>query len=88
MTRRSSQLRIAISSLAFLIGTAAVLPAASAAVDRERAASLAQGKAPGRVLAVERGVHVDGSVIWRVQVLTSAGEVRLIVIDAETGRIR
>jgi hypothetical protein len=40
------------------------------------------------VLKVERGLHVDSSVVWRIQVLTAAGEVRLVVIDAESGRLR
>jgi uncharacterized membrane protein YkoI len=80
--------RIAISTVALLLGLAILVPAAWAGVDRDEAASLAQRKAPGRVLAVERGLHVDNSVVWRIQVLTAAGEVRLVVIDAETGRLR
>ena len=80
--------RIAVSSIAFLLALVVLLPAAWAAVSREEAASLAQHKAPGRVLKVERGLHVDNSVVWRIQVLTKAGEVRLVVIDAETGRLR
>lgn len=80
--------RIAVSSLAFLLALVFLLPAAWASVSREEAASLAQRKAPGRVLKVERGLHVDNSVVWRIQVLTAAGEVRLVVIDAETGRLR
>lgn len=80
--------RITFSTLALLLATGFLLPSAWAAVDREEAAALAQRKTPGRVLAVERGLHVDNKVIWRIQVLTTAGEVRLVVIDAETGRVR
>jgi len=80
--------RFAITTAALLLGFAALLPAAWAAVDRTEAASLAQRKEPGRVLAVERGLHVDNSIVWRVQVLTAGGEVRLVVIDAQTGRLR
>jgi hypothetical protein len=80
--------RIAHSSVALLLGLAFLLPAAWAGVDRDQAASLAQRIAPGRVLAVERGVHVDNSIVWRIKVLTAGGEVRLVVIDAETGRSR
>lgn len=76
------------SSLALLLGSLFLLPGAWAAVDRDQAATMAQGKVPGRVLKVERGVHVDASVVWRVQVLTADGHVRLVVIDAETGRLR
>jgi uncharacterized membrane protein YkoI len=80
--------RIAIPTVALLLGLVFLLPSAWAAVDRNEAASIAQRVAPGRVLAVERGLHVDNSVVWRVKVLTAAGEVRLLVIDAETGRSR
>jgi uncharacterized membrane protein YkoI len=80
--------RNTLSRLALLVGLVLVLPAAWAAVDREEAVSQARRAAPGRVLAVERGVHVDNSLVWRIKVLTAAGEVRLVVIDAETGRFR
>ncbi|HET8747984.1 MAG TPA: PepSY domain-containing protein [Ramlibacter sp.] len=73
---------------ALLLGLLFLLPPAWAAVDREQAAAIAQRVTPGRVLAVERGVHVDGTIVWRIQVLTKAGEVRMVVIDAETGRSR
>jgi uncharacterized membrane protein YkoI len=74
-------------TVAFLLALA-VLPAAWAAIGREEAASLAQQKTPGRVLAVERGVHVDNSIVWHVKMVTAAGEIRLVVIDAATGRAR
>ena len=80
--------RITASLATLFLGTAVLLAPAWAAVGREEAASLALRKTPGRVLAVERGLHMDNSVIWRIQVLTAAGEVRLVVVDAETGRIR
>jgi hypothetical protein len=80
--------RIAFTSLGLLLGLAFLLPTAWAAVNREQAGALAQRIAPGRVLAVERGLHVDNSVVWHIKVLTAAGEVRLVVIDAETGRSR
>jgi uncharacterized membrane protein YkoI len=73
---------------ALLLALLCQLSPAWAAVDRDQAGSIAQRVAPGRVLAVERGVHVDGSVVWRVKVLTAAGSVRDVVIDAETGRSR
>jgi len=80
--------RITVASIALVLGTAFLSPAAWAAVDRDQAASLAQRIAPGRVLAVERGLYVDNSVVWHIKVLTAAGEVRLVVIDAQTGRSR
>jgi hypothetical protein len=80
--------RFARSSVALFLALGFLLPAAWAAVGRDEAASLAHRMAPGRVLAVEQGVHVDSSLVWRVKVLTPAGELRLVVIDAETGRSR
>ena len=80
--------RIALSRPAVLLALVFLLPAARAAVDRDQAAALAQHMAPGRVLAVERGVHVDNSVVWRVRMLTASGDLRVLVIDAETGRSR
>jgi hypothetical protein len=80
--------RIALPRLAALLGLVLLLPAAWAGVSREEAASLAQHMVPGRVLAVERGVHIDNSVVWRVRVATASGELRFLVIDAETGRFR
>lgn len=73
---------------ALLVGLMAMIPAAWAGLDRDDAASLARRTTPGRVLAVERGVHVDNSLVWRVRMLTDAGEIRLVVLDAETGRRR
>lgn len=80
--------RIALSSLALVLGLFLLLPPAWASVSRDEAASMAQRMVPGRVLAVEHGLHVDNTVVWRIKVLTAAGEVRLVVIDAETGRTR
>ena len=81
-------MRTALSSLALVLGLAAVVPAAWAAVDRDQAVTLAQRVAPGRVLAVERGLHVDNSIVWRVKVLSAQGEIRDVVIDATSGRTR
>ena len=80
--------RFTVSLIALFLGLGILLPAAWAAVGRDEATSLAQRKTPGRVLAVERGLYMDNSVVWRIHVLTPGGEVRLVVIDAETGRLR
>lgn len=80
--------RIPLSGIAVLLGLAFLLPPAWAAVDRDGATALAQRMTHGRVLAVERGLYVDNSVVWRVTVLTGASEVRVVVIDAATGRPR
>jgi hypothetical protein len=47
-------LRLALTTIALVLGLTVLLPTASAAVSREQAAELAQRKAPGRVLKVER----------------------------------
>ena len=51
-------------------------------VSRDQAAAAAQRVASGRVLSVQRTGQV-----WRVKVLTSQGDVRVILIDAASGRV-
>jgi hypothetical protein len=80
--------RLARSGVALALAFGFLLPPAWAAISRDEAIALAQRMAPGRVLAVEHGVHVDNKLVWRVRMLTSAGELRLVVLDAETGRSR
>jgi uncharacterized membrane protein YkoI len=52
---------------------------------RDDAAAAALRVASGRVLAVDRAQSGDRAV-WRVKVVTPAGEVRVIVIDLLTGQ--
>ena len=80
--------RIVRSSVALLFALGFLLPSAWAEISRDEAVALAQRTAPGRVLAVEHGVHVDNKLVWRIRMLTAAGELRLVVLDAETGRPR
>jgi uncharacterized membrane protein YkoI len=56
-----------------------------AQASRDDAAAAALRVASGRVLAVDRAQAGDRTV-WRVKVVTPAGEVRVIVIDAVTGQ--
>lgn len=63
---------------------AAVAPS-WADVSRDDAAAAALRVANGRVLAVDRAQDGDRPV-WRVKVVTPAGEVRVIVIDLATGQ--
>lgn len=51
-------------------------------VSRDEAATAAQRVASGRVLSVEKS-----GPVWRVKVLTAQGEVRVILIDAASGRV-
>ena len=68
----------------------ALLVAASlpvwADISRDDAAAAAQRVVSGRVLAVER-VEVDHMPMWRVKILSAQGEVRIVVVDAASGRI-
>lgn len=54
-------------------------------VSRDEAAAIAQRQSGGRVLAVERA-DAGGRAAWRVKLVTPAGEVRVILLDAATGR--
>lgn len=53
-----------------------------AEVGRDQAVATAQRVASGRVLSVERA-----GPAWRVKILTAQGEVRVILIDAASGRV-
>jgi len=59
--------------------------AAWADLSRDEAAAVAQRLTGGRVLAVERA-EAGGRPAWRAKVLTSGGEVRILLIDAASGR--
>jgi uncharacterized membrane protein YkoI len=55
-------------------------------IGRDQAAAAAQRVATGRVLSVDR-TEADHRPVWRVKVLTTQGEVRVIMIDAASGRV-
>jgi len=55
-------------------------------IGRDEAAAAAQRVAAGRVLSVER-TETDKRPVWRVKVLTAQGDVRVILIDAASGRV-
>ena len=54
-------------------------------VGRDQAAAAAQQQTGGRVLSVDRAESARRPV-WRVKVVTQRGEVRVVLIDAATGR--
>ncbi len=54
-------------------------------VGRDDAAAVAQKVSGGRVLSVEKS-QAGNRPVWRVKVVTAAGEVRVVLIDAATGR--
>ncbi len=55
-------------------------------VSRDEAAAAAQRVASGRVLSVEKA-EADHRPVWRVKVLTAKGDVRVILVDAASGRV-
>jgi len=54
-------------------------------VNRDDAAAAAARASGGRVLAIEKA-QAGGRAVWRVKVVTTQGEVKVILIDAATGR--
>ena len=63
----------------------AIAMPAWADVSRDDAASTAQQASGGRVLSVEK-TERDGRAVWRVKVLTPQGAVKVILVDAASGR--
>lgn len=54
-------------------------------VSRDDAAAIVQKTSGGRVLAVDK-TDREGRAVWRVKVLTPQGEVKVILVDAASGR--
>ena len=54
-------------------------------IGRDDAAAVAQRAGGGRVLAVEKS-DAGGRAVWRVKILTPRGEVKVVLIDAASGR--
>ena len=54
-------------------------------VSREEAATSAQQATGGRVLSVDNS-RMGNRAVWRVKVVTAGGEVRVVMVDAATGR--
>jgi len=73
-----------VRKLILTAALAAVLPA-WADVSRDDAAAIAQRVSQGRVLAVERA-ESGNRPVWRVKVVTPAGDVRVVLVDVATGR--
>lgn len=76
-------MKIFITLISVLL-MALALPA-WADISRDDAATVAQQASGGRVLAVEK-TEREGRPVWRVKVLTPQGEVKVILIDAASGR--
>lgn len=69
--------------LLFALLLVAPLPAAADNISKQQAVSIAQQVSPGRVL----GVKMRGGS-YRVKTLSTSGEVRIIVIDANSGKVK
>lgn len=72
-------------SVLVLLGLLATPELALARVSADQAAAVAQQSVAGRVLAVEK-INASGREVFRVKLLTTNGEVKVILIDAETGQ--
>ena len=59
---------------------------ALADIGEKQAISIAQGVHPGRVLAVKQ-VEQSGATVYRVKTLSAGGDVNIVVIDAESGKV-
>ena len=59
---------------------------AQADIGQKQAVSIAQGVYPGRVLAVKLEQENNMSV-YRVKTLSAGGDVHIIVIDADSGKV-
>lgn len=79
--------RRAMNALVKLVCALLIVLAAPAWADlsRDDAAAAAQRLSSGRVLSVEK-TESGRHPAWRVKVVTAQGEVRVILIDAASGR--
>ena len=72
---------------AFLLACAMLATSpAWADVSRDEAAARAAQAAGGRVLSVDKG-ESGGRTVWRIKVVTAQGEVRIVLVDAASGRV-
>ncbi|MBC5768517.1 PepSY domain-containing protein [Ramlibacter albus] len=76
-----------LPSLVLAAALALATGAALANVSRDDAAAVAQRETGGRVLSVDRA-DMGGRAVWRVKVVTSRGDVRVVLVDVATGQVR
>lgn len=81
-TTVSQSLMAVLIVLALTLALQTPVFAAESGIDQQQAAQIAQQAHPGRVL----GVRQRGEV-YKVKILNAQGEVRVIVIDANSGKI-
>jgi len=68
-----------------VVAALALAVPAWADLSRDDAAAAAQRMTGGRVLSVEKSDE-GGRPVWRVKVVTGRGEVRVVLIDAASGK--
>ena len=56
-------------------------------LSRDDAAAVAQRASGGRVLSIDKS-ESSGQPVWRVKVVTRAGEVQVILVNIATGEVR
>ena len=69
--------------LVFLLLMSAAI---QADIGKKQAVSIAQSVYPGRVLAVKL-VQENNASVYRVKTLSDGGDVHIIVIDADSGKV-
>ncbi len=55
-------------------------------IGKKQAVSIAQSVYPGRVLAVKQ-VQENNAPVYRVKTLSADGDVHIVVIDADSGKV-
>ena len=55
-------------------------------IGKKQAVSIAQSVHPGRVLAVKQAQE-NNVPVYRVKILSAGGDVHIIVIDADSGKV-
>ncbi|MBV1775153.1 PepSY domain-containing protein [Burkholderiaceae bacterium DAT-1] len=80
-----SAIRVRHASMIALLACALCTLPAMAKATADDAAQTAKKITGGRVMTIERVTEKDHDW-WRVKVMTSKGQVRIILIDVETGK--
>lgn len=82
---QAKRLRMTLLVLPLFAALVVLATPAWADLSRDDAAAAATRVATGRVLSVEKAEAAQRPV-WRVKLVTAQGEVRIILIDAVTGK--
>lgn len=58
----------------------------TAVIDRDTAAALVRSATGGRILGI-RPARINGKTVYKVKVLLQGGRIRIVRVDAQTGRL-